>query len=774
MIRLFIDDVEAMLKEHSSVMPRYNMAMLKDIDGWRSGVDIEVVVASTKEIDAILHYAEDMHRAESFNSETHSARVELYGIPIFEGVATLLSTSSDNGILSYRLRLRQGGALWARNSAQTRLADSGVDEVRDVTHRVIEQSWSDKGAITFLPLQRDSYPKPTPSSLYGVERLMSPNDYHPFLSIRKIVESIVDSGDCTLHSNFLGGELFEQLLMSGAYEGVDIEVAEQDMGFKAYRTYSSMAVAGENGKVNLCEPQSTINLGAVVDSVDHMAQDESGNRLGDAYTNNNRLTFVNNEPRFTPLRDMRIAFEYYLHYTSDCRIVSSGLLRGFDTIYLGNGCEVEMTLRNPYIDRRNSVQPSMQYKLMVFDHVEGSMYMLSNIGEGFTNDCRVVTPATLNDTTTQLYVRRSSVDKYVPFTGDWALYDGHVERNFSREFELVVRSNFESVTPSSPKRFDDIYFCGALKGQQLTLHSGCSVRPIFGGGAGCGDRLTFGDVARHDISQTTLLYAIMQMFNLCFYYHAPTKRLFVEPYADFFGGAEVDWRERQVGSLWSYDEGITECFEHTKLGYASGDGVALRVEGVEDSYEWQYDTSAYGSKMGTESIINPLFSPVVSLTEATTTAPSAEILTVGNRDILAKSNYVEPRVVIYHGLRELPTGEHWQSYNTPKIYPFASFHSPNADATLSFKDRDGLVGLHSYYDRELKERAERGRLHCTIALRPDEYIDLLDPTSEGANIRSRFRLKTEYGSSLFILESIDNYDCATLCATCTFRRTLND
>jgi hypothetical protein len=236
----------------------------------------------------------------------------------------------------------------------------------------------------------------------------------------------------------------------------------------------------------------------------------------------------------------------------------------------------------------------------------------------------------------------------------------------------------------------------------------------------------------------------------------------------------VDWQERQVDGVWHYDEGIAECFEHTKLGYASGDGVVLRVEGAEDSYEWQYHTSSYGSKMGTESILNPLFSPVVSLTEATTSAPSAEILTVGNRDIIAESSYIAPRIVVYHGLSELPEGEHWQAIETPTKYPFASFHSPSADVTLSFGDRDGLVGLHRYYDRELDERAERGRLRCTIALRPDEYIDLLDPSSKGATIRSRFRLRTEYGSSLFILESIDNYDSDSLCATCTFRRTLND
>ena len=774
MIRLFIDGIEATLLDSTQVMPHYNIAMLRDIDGWRSGMDVEVEIASGGEIDNLLHHAADLHRVEEFNAESHTARIELYGIPVFEGMATLIATSSERGRQSYRLRLRQGGNLWAKNVALTRLSESKVEGCRDITLGEIEHSWSDGGAICLLPLRQDSYPKPTPTGIFGMERMMGPSDYHPFLSVPKIVESIVKSGNCTLHSDFIQGELFQKLMMSGALSSVDIEVAEQDMGFKAYRTYSSTTTAGEAGKVNICEPQFGINLGAIVNTVDPMAQDEIGNRLSDAYTNNNSLTFVDNAPIFTPTRDISVAFEYSLHYTTECYLVSSLKARGFNTIHLANGGDVEVSLQNPYYDRRDDIYPSTQYRLMVFDDEEGNTYKLSGMGEGLHDNDIIITPATHTAKSTQLYVRRASNEEYTPFTGDWALYEGYVERTFNKEVDIVVRSPYESVTPSSPKRFHDIYFSGALNGQRITLHSGCSVRAIFGGGIGYGDILSFKDVAMHDISQATLLYALMQMFNLCVYSHTSTNRLFIEPYDDFFNGAEVDWQDRQIDGCWSYDEGLCDCFEHTKLGYKTGDGVVLRTKGAEDSYEWIYDISGYGSKMGTESIINPLFSPVVSLTTSSRMAPSAEILTVGNRDTLDKSSYIEPRIVLYHGLKALPYGERWQAYHTPTEYPFASFHSPNAEATLSFKDRDGLTGLHSYYDRELRERSERGRLRCTIALRPDEYIDLLDPTSEGANIRSRFRLKTEYGSSLFILESIEEYDSERLTASCTFRRTLND
>jgi hypothetical protein len=125
-------------------------------------------------------------------------------------------------------------------------------------------------------------------------------------------------------------------------------------------------------------------------------------------------------------------------------------------------------------------------------------------------------------------------------------------------------------------------------------------------------------------------------------------------------------------------------------------------------------------------------------------------------------------------MKMLPTGEHWQAYTTHESYPFASFHSPSAEMTLDFSDRDNLVGLHQYYDRELLECSERGTFVCSIKLRPDEYLSLLDPNSEGANIRSRFRLRNEYGSSLFTLMSIEEYDPDNYVATCRFRRTLTD
>lgn len=775
MIRLYVDGVELPLLSSSEMMPRYSIAMLHNIESWRSGEEIEVDVASSPEADAIMCHAADLHRGVSFNDTKHEALLLVDDTPVFEGFATLIASHSDGVLRRYRLRLRRGGAEWAKVAALTPLSKSDIECDMSYSIYDIERSWSDDSAVRFLPMQRDSYPSTDAPDLYLVERILMPHEYHPFISVEAIVNDVIRRGGYNLRSEFLRSQLFKRLMMSGAYTAVDTSVADTTMGFKAYRSFTSTATASDAGIVNLCEPRIAYNIGAIADTTDSSAVDELGNRLSEAYDNGASVSFESGNMLFTPKREIGVSFEYFIHYTTECRMASSKHLQGFTTIHLANDCDVNVILQNPYIDRRDEVYPNTQYKLIVFDHEEGNSYMLSGMTAVSGEESIVSSTATDTTIRTRLYVRKSADDIYTLFTGDWALYDGHVERDTSREVCLTVRTPFEQVTPSSPKSFKEIQFRGAIGGQQLTLHSGCSVRPIFGGGVGYGETLCFKDIAHHNIRQIEVLEAVAHMFNLCFYSHEPSQTLYVEPYDSFFSGEVVDWRERQRGGDWSYDETLPNMFECVRLAYAGSDGVVTRTAGDEDSYAgWLFTTSGYGSKMGTESRINALFYPVVSFQGATSTAPSAEILTVGNRDVVAANDYVEPRIVLYHGLRRLPNDERWQAYNDTGYYPFASFHSPNADATLDFSDRDSLVGLHSYHDIELRECAERGTLICDIEMRVDEYMALLDPMSEGVNIRSRFRLSTEYGSSLFTLIDIEKYDPKSHVATCRFRRMLTD
>lgn len=774
MVRLIVDGLELPLCG-SLTIPGYDARKLHSVQEWRRGEEVVVDVASTPESDKLLGYAFDLQRNSGFNDVLHRAVVEADGVVVFEGKATLLSTSESGTKRTYRLSIRSGGSLWADKAATTQLADSSVEASMSITPYDVEQSWHGDKAVRFLPLQHDTYPEPHDSGLWGAQRVLLPTDYHPFLSVRHILRSIAQESGYRIQSSWLESDIASRLMMSGAYATLRGEAAERAMGFKAYRTQTTTARANGDGCVFVCKPVSENNLGAIIDSVDPTATDDNGDAFADAYANGGALQFVNSSPIFTPKRELSVAYEYRVRYRTDYRITSTKYLTGFDRLYLGLGCDVELKLENPFQDQSQSLEPNILYKLFIFDYNPTTEYKLLDIGpvsgQIFEFQTTDATPRR-----TRLYAKVEGASYFTAFTGEWAIYNGYVEERGSRDVEFVVRTPYVSYTASDKERFNSLMFYGAEPGQSITLYSGCSVKALFSGAVGYGSEVEFGDVARHDITQQRLIEAIGQMFNLCIYTHEPSKSIFIEPYDAFFSGDVVDWRDRQLRGEWSIVEGAPQSFECVRLGYAGSDGVVSRENDISDKefglWERRYD--GYGAKQGVDSRKNPLFLPTLSLTGFVGSTPSAEVLTVGDRDDITGSDYVEPRVVLYNGMRRLPEGEHWIAHSSGISYPHGSFHSPESEYTLCFEDRDGLVGLHRYYDRELDEIALRGELRCKIYLPVVEYVTLFDPHNDNCSIRSRFRLEVEGVSALYTLRAIEEYDPKRCVATALFRRTLSD
>lgn len=775
MTLLRIDDVVCKLRNERVELPRYSAKRCESVQAWRENLNMEVEVVATPTVTALLGYANDMYRVEEFNATKHKGEIIVDGTPIFEGEATVLGVEREGEALYYRIDLRVPGHDWAHNAAKTRLCDSGVELSMPMTLPAIEDTWRGSRAVRMLPLRRDSYPEPEETGLYVAQRVMMPHDYYPFISVEGLVKKMVSDSGYELKSEFFDTSHMKRLVMSGAYKSVDTSLLESTMGFKAMRSRSVTAAAGEDGRTYVWEPIMASNIGAIVDTVDPNVVGDNGVVMQGAYANGGCFVFDNGRPVFTPKREISVAFDMHLHYTTEYKITSSRYLTGFTHLHLGSGCDVEVALHNPFIDMRNNVRGGQQYKLYIFDFNPRSMYMLSGYG---LITSRVTTLSFDKDFSgaTTLLTKPVGSNDFVTYDGDWALYDGYVPDSGNREVVLDVRTPFESLSPSNPKRFNDIFFGGAYEGQSMTLHAGCSVTPVFGGMVGYGEQITFSDVANIDISQAELLEAIAHMYNLRFYSHEPTKSLYVEPYDDFFGGEEIDWQDRQVGEHEVVTERASESYQRTVIGYQSADGAAARyVEGEErDLGTWDYHVENYATKRSTESILNPLFHPVASFAGASPSAPSAMVLTVGDRNVLADGDNVEPRVALYYGMSELPKGEYWMSPNGRDGYPLVTFHSEERGATLCFDDRDGCRGLHRYYDTELRERAMRQRLECDIRLLPMEYASLFTPNEGGATVRSNFRLKACGQSSLFRLESIESYDVETKIARCVFVRRLTD
>lgn len=775
MTELRIDGMVCQLANSDIRLPRYNASKLRSIKAWREGGSVELCVVATPDVERLMCCAGDLHRAEDFNDSYHVASLYVDGVELFSGRVILLGVEHNEAGNIYRVEIRSGGAEWAESAAVTRLKESAVDCSVTMTMQGIEQSWSDSGAVCMLPLRRDSYPEPEPTGLYVAQQMLFPQDYHPFISVRKVIESIVEESGYTLHSDFVNSALCDKLMISGAYRRPNVEAAYAQMGFKAMRSCSTTATAGDSGRVDAWVPMLASNVGAIVDTVNPGVEDEDGELLSEAFSNGGCFKMVSGRPQFVPRREISAAFDIHLRYTTDYRITSSKQLTGFDRIYVGNECYVDLVLQNPHKDMRGDIIPGVEYKLFIFDYDATAEYRI--VGVGDINSA--VSTIVFDESSARrpmLYKRLAGSTFFQQYFGDWAIYDGYVEERGRREVELTIRTPFEVCTPTSPKVFNDIYFEGAEAGQQLTLRSRCSITPVFSGAVGYGEELSFEDVANIDISQADLLEAIAQMFNLRLYTHRPSRTIYIEPYEDFYDGEVYDWRARLCGEGIVTTECAPESYERVKLGYQPADGAAARIttgEGKELG-TWYGLNDSYAAKHAIESRLNPLFHPTASFSGALSMAPSAEILTVGDRDMLAVDDYVEPRVVLYHGLQKLPSGEFWPTVNDSSSYPYAAFCSSEMGETLTFDDRDGCVGLHRYYTAELREMATRQWLTAKVVIHPEEYVDLFDPSTSGATIRSLFRLGIGGDSSLFRLDEISSYDMVSHVAECRFQRILRD
>ena len=121
----------------------------------------------------------------------------------------------------------------------------------------------------------------------------------------------------------------------------------------------------------------------------------------------------------------------------------------------------------------------------------------------------------------RLYRNVSGV--YVPYTEDWALYDGYIGETGRTEVQITVRTSPESVTPTAPKYFRQISFYGAEEGMNFTISRRCRLRPCFSSAPGYGAALAFDDVARHEIRQAELLRALAHLFDLRFHTDGSTS-----------------------------------------------------------------------------------------------------------------------------------------------------------------------------------------------------------------------------------------------------------
>ena len=742
----------------------------------QSGRSVKMRLLSTPCNDTIMLHAADPCAGERFNDGEHTGEVKVDGVTLLRGVAHLLATEVEQGHTYYVIRIRDGAGDWAESAARTDLKDTQLEYSTTLNEELIESSWSDDVAVRFLPVRHDDYtPTYDSTSLFPPQRVMTVSDYHPFISLNKLLRAIFAEKGYEVVSDFMQSEEFLKLHISGCYASAGKSATKLNAaaGFLAGRESEPTAEADFAGRVWLTPLVLTSSLGNFVESA------EGGSR----YNNNDSLTIDEQGVTYRPPVATTAGFELRLKYTTDYRITSEMGMQGFDALYIDSGCDFKFNLTNIFPDRRNSATAGIKYRCVVFDYEQNTIYRLlytsdsdSGILTVFTVGSTYVTiPNGLTNVRCTLQ-RKIDNDTFVDMNEGWSLYDGYVEDEGEVEVDVTVRTSPELISPTAGKSFARMYLHGAAEGQRVKLSRECTLRPIFSASPGLGSQLTFADVAQHGASQLELIEAVQQMFNLRIATNPAEHKVYIEPHDDFYNGACYDWSAKvEMGGKIEAEQMDTSLNKMRTLCYrAEVDGAVGRynVQNETKLGEWSTVVDSHATLMGRERRANALFCPTLSAAGIHASAPSALIMQVGDRDS-DEVESVSTRIVRYEGLRALPEGEVWSFPSYAQSYPFAAFHAAG-EFTLCFEDRDGEQGLHRYYDNEWRAQQLRERLTLDIRLAPHEVAEIGECGAEGPNIRSRYRLNIAGQGAEYNLAAVESYDAGRGVARCQFVRRMND
>lgn len=742
----------------------------------QTGRSVELRLPSTPYNDRIMLHAADPCAGERFNESYHEATVVADGVELLRGVVTLLSIEGVRGSATYIVRVRDGAGDWAESAVRTDLSKTKLEYDVTISKELIEQSWGEDSTVRFLPVRHDDYtPAYDSTSLFPPQRVMSVGDYHPFISVDRLLRAIFAEQGYEVVSEFMQGEEWRKLHMSGCYAaaGRSLSKLNTAMGFLASRESEPTATADSTGRVWLTPLVLTSSLGNFVESA------EGGSR----YNNNGVLKITNEGITYHPTVAITAGFELRLKYRTDYRITSGAGVQGFSALYVDTGCDLKFNLENPFPDRRNAATAGVQYRCVIFDFEEDTIYRLlytSDEGNGilsvFTVGSTYVSIPEGHTNVRCTLQRKIDNDTFVDMDEGWSLYDGWVEDEGQIDVDVTLRTPPELITPSAGKSFTRMYLHGAAEGQSITLSKECTLRPIFSATPALGSELAFADITHHGVSQMEFIEAVQQLFNLRIATDAAARKLYIEPFDEFYNGPTYDWSGKAVmGSVIEAEEMATTVKKHRTLCYrAETDGAVARFNMQNDTTlgEWSMTTDSYAAVLGRERRANPMFCPTLSSAAIHASAPSALVMQVGDRDA-DEMESVSTRIVRYEGLRELPEGEVWNFPSYAQSYPFAAFHAAG-EFTLCFEDRDGVQGLHRYYDNEWQAQQLRRSLTLELRLAPYEVAGLGSYEGAGPNMRSRYYLNLSGQGATYTLAKVESYDAERGVARCRFERMLND
>lgn len=742
----------------------FDASALGDIDALRDGRHYSLTIPMSRRNRGIIGDRDRIRSFETFNSAAHTARIEYDGVPLIEGTAYLTGCrySADGG--SYTIEVVAGSHRWAKTASLRQLSQTGLEYEYRFDSAAIARSWDEEDAtVRLLPVIRDSYAaQPSKVELLPVQRIPSSDDYHPFISVHKMLESVFADAGYTLESRFFEGELFRSLVFSGQYHTRDTDRLNARMGFRAGRSERTEAVADSYGCV-YADPYTGINtVGNLVDTV------QATEAAADLWAADDSFRLVEGEAVFSPPEKITASIAMRLHYATDYRIESRVRLRGFDRVRLDLQTEYRFTLANRFEDYRPRFRSGMEYRAVVFDYAEGDSYRIcytaaqngvstaAVAAEFSSQSCLLSVPSQVAASDPVLYRKAAGEAEYRLCTLDWALYGGYVDLTGRTEVDVTVCTAPREISASSPLYFRDIAFGGAEAGQSLTLYEDTRAWPSFRSAPAVGSTVAMADITAHGVRQATLLEALRQMFDLKFYTDPIERKVYAEPDSLFVSAERViDWSDR-LADGWPVEvcELGAEELEYTRHCYRSGDGAVGRYNRTADDRfgEWTAHVTSHLAGEGEREECNVLFAPTINASPDG--AESVSLPQAGDRDGDEDSLYFPTKILSYRGMRTLPDGERWGLAGDR--YPLSLFHGAG-ETSLCFEDRDGEQGLHRYFDRRY-ERIDTARsIAVRLRLTAADVLPIVATDPSGYDLRALFRLVIDGEEGLYRLEAIEEF-----------------
>ena len=789
-MRLYVDGKSCAIPKAMMVPIGFDIAKMLDPQRAIEGRQVEITIPSTAESNAIFGVARDIYALERFNSRHHTARVECSGVEMLSGTIYILSASMNDRMAGqYKVRIVIGGYQWAKDASKTLLQSSGLRFEMNLTPESIMETWQGEQAVRFLPVLRNRYPSVYSGvSAAPLEHIMTVDDFHPFFSVSAIFEKVFKG--YAVEGDFLDGDTFKQLYFSGQYDSPNTTKQQALLDFRARRKDRATAAADKNGMVYATASfAGSSSLGNIVDTANPTAVDCDGNLMQDTFSTGNVFTI--NETGYCQFQSniaANVGFILHLEYATDYHIESRRRLKCFDRIIADPGVDAQFVVANGFADQRQMLQPGLIYSLCIFNFTPGEQYKLNirDRDSGTLLESRVVasrfTSITMPKSCKPECTLVTMSGDEVADSCDWALYFGYVQESGQTEVNVDVRIPPQQFSAGEKMQFNRIKFAGAEEGMSITLSTACSLIPYFSSVPGYGSLIGIADISHQDIWLVEVVEAVCKMFNLAIFTDEQNKRVVIEPLEELYTDKVWDWSDKiDFGRpITISDMGIDQphWFEWR---YRSGD---YATEQYNEQFatqlgRWRVENPTFGAKDSVKTVTNPLFTTGVNKCGQYAIAPSASIHQVGDS---AAEGVMDapftPHIVQYLGLRPLPKDEQWGYPINDSVYPLAAFFFEGDSFTdgfsLCYEDRDGVLGLHRYFDKSAERMASRQRLALTLRLSPTEMCQLMQAEGSFAGIRDTFRLNILGESSLYRLESLDSYDCNNQCAECTFIRLTND